>query len=60
MWSDGPGVEDRVGQRVAYSTSLDGLSWSPPDYITPYPTGSDPSSLHFNTRSSLGIALRSL
>ena len=54
MWSDGPGVEDRVGQRVAYSTSFDGLSWSPPDYITPYPPGSDPSSLHFNTRSSLG------
>ncbi len=26
MWSDGPGVEDRVGQRVAYATSPDGLS----------------------------------
>ena len=25
MWSDGPGVEDRVGQRVAYATSEDGL-----------------------------------
>lgn len=54
MWSDGPGVEDRVGQRVAFSTSLDGLSWSPPDYITSYPPNSDPSSPHFNTRSPLG------
>lgn len=54
MWSDGPGVEDRVGQRVAFSTSLDGLSWSPKNYITPYPPNSKPSSPHFNTRSQLG------
>jgi hypothetical protein len=25
MWSDGPGVEDRVGQVVKYATSNDGL-----------------------------------
>ena len=36
MWSDGPGVEDRVGQRVAFATSNDGLKWSSPKYITPY------------------------
>ena len=28
MWSDGPGVEDRVGQRVKLATSRDGSSWS--------------------------------
>lgn len=27
MWSDGPGVEDRVGQRVSFSKSVDGTNW---------------------------------
>ena len=34
MWSDGPGVEDRVGQVVKYSTSGDGLRWTPPQRLT--------------------------
>lgn len=54
MWSDGPGVEDRVGQRVAYATSSDGLKWSTPKYMTPYPPESDPNSSVFNTRSKNG------
>src|SRR6187549_2640587 len=36
MWSDGPGVEDRAGQVVKYSTSADGLQWEAPRFITPY------------------------
>jgi hypothetical protein len=55
MWSDGPGVEDRVGQRVAFATSNDGLKWSKPKYITPYPPNSDPGSAHYNTRSDNGF-----
>lgn len=54
MWSDGPGVEDRVGQRVAYGTSADGLTWSKPKFITPYPPDSNPHSLEYNTRSKQG------
>ena len=34
MWSDGPGVEDRVGQVVKYATSDDGLHWSDPEMLT--------------------------
>src|SRR5690606_9927911 len=41
MWSDGPGIEDRVGQRVKFSTSPDGLNWSAHDYITPNPPGAE-------------------
>ena len=55
MWSDGPGVEDRVGQIVAYSTSKDGLNWSEKKYITPYPPKSDPGSPDYNTRSDNGF-----
>ena len=55
MWSDGPGVEDRVGQRVAYATSPDGLSWSKKQFITPYPAGSGPDSKVYNTRSTDGF-----
>lgn len=55
MWSDGPGVEDRVGQRVAYSTSKDGLNWSKKKYITPFPTNSDLNSKHYNTRTDEGF-----
>jgi hypothetical protein len=55
MWSDGPGVEDMVGQRVAFATSTDGLDWSDPKYITSYPPNSDPNSMHYNTRSDDGF-----
>jgi hypothetical protein len=51
MWSDGPGIEDRVGQRVKFSTSSDGLAWSEPKYLTPEPPNSGPDSPHYATRS---------
>lgn len=51
MWSDGPGVEDRVGQVVKYATSPDGLNWTEPDFLTHYPEGSGPESTHYNTRT---------
>src|SRR6478609_7584504 len=35
MWSDGPGREDRVGQRVKFATSTDGLIWSQPAFFAP-------------------------
>ena len=54
MWSDGPGVEDRVGQVVKYATSPDGLSWSKPDFLTSYPEESGPESEHYNTRTEKG------
>ena len=54
MWSDGPGVEDRVGQRVAYATSDDGLNWSDKKFITPFPPKSNKSSDNYNTRSNEG------
>jgi len=55
MWSDGPGVEDRVGQVVKYSTSTDGLNWEKPKFLTSYPEGSEPGSLHYNTRTDEGL-----
>ncbi|MDO6439222.1 exo-alpha-sialidase [Cyclobacterium sp. 1_MG-2023] len=55
MWSDGPGVEDRVGQVVKYATSPDGLNWTDPDFLTPYPEGSGPESTHYNTRTEKGM-----
>ncbi|PQO25755.1 hypothetical protein C5Y96_23385 [Blastopirellula marina] len=55
MWSDGPGVEDRVGQRVSYATSNDGIQWSKPKYVTPEPPTSGKDSKHYNTRSSEGF-----
>ena len=55
MWSDGPGVEDRVGQRVAFATSTDGLDWSDPKYITLYPPNSEANSPIYNTRSDKGF-----
>jgi len=55
MWSDGPGVEDRVGQVVKYATSLDGLNWTDPEYLTLYPPGSEPDSPHYNTRTDEGF-----
>jgi hypothetical protein len=55
MWSDGPGVEDRVGQVVKFATSPDGLNWTEPDYLAPYPPGSEPDSPYYNTRSEDGL-----
>jgi len=55
MWSDGPGIEDRVGQRVKYATSTDGLEWSEPKYMTPIPPNSGPDSPHYNTRTEEGF-----
>jgi hypothetical protein len=54
MWSDGPGVEDRVGQRVKFATSADGLTWEAPRFLTPEPPHSGPDSLHYGTRSDKG------
>ena len=54
MWSDGPGVEDRVGQRVKFATSLDGLDWGERRFLTPVPPGSGPDSPHYNTRTDEG------
>lgn len=54
MWSDGPGVEDRVGQVVKFATSPDGLQWSEPEFLTSYPEGSGPESEHYNTRTAKG------
>ena len=54
MWSDGPGIEDRVGQRVKYATSPDGLRWSEPAFLTPEPPGSGPNSPLYGTRSKDG------
>lgn len=55
MWSDGPGIEDRAGQRVKFATSADGLQWSEPAYLTPVPRDSGPDSPHFNRRSRQGF-----
>lgn len=54
MWSDGPGVEDRVGQRVKYATSTNGLDWTAPEFMTPLPPGSEKNSL-YGTRSESGF-----
>jgi hypothetical protein len=55
MWSDGPGVEDRVGQVVKYATSPDGVQWTEPKFLTTYPSGSEPDSPHYNTRTNEGF-----
>ena len=55
MWSDGPGVEDRAGQRVKFSTSPDGLNWSAPAFITPAPPNSGPDSPYYGTRTNKGF-----
>ncbi|MCO5238434.1 MAG: exo-alpha-sialidase [Chitinophagaceae bacterium] len=55
MWSDGPGVEDRVGQRVKYATSKDGLTWSAPRFLTPEPPGSGKESPYYGTRTDKGF-----
>lgn len=55
MWSDGPGREDRVGQRVKFATSADGLQWGSPVFLTPEPPNSGPSSPHYGTRTNKGL-----
>jgi hypothetical protein len=55
MWSDGPGIEDRVGQRVKFATSPDGLKWSTPKFLTPIPPNSGPDSPHYGTRTDKGM-----
>lgn len=55
MWSDGPGIEDRVGQRVRFATSTDGVAWSTPDFVTPEPPNSGPDSIHYGTRTNEGM-----
>jgi len=55
MWSDGPGIEDRVGQRVKFATSADGLKWSTSKFLTPIPPDSGPDSPHFGTRTDKGM-----
>jgi hypothetical protein len=55
MWSDGPGVEDRVGQRVKFATSADGLKWNEPKFMTPIPPNSGPDSPHYGTRTDKGM-----
>lgn len=55
MWSDGPEIEDRVGQVVKYSTSRDGVKWESPRLMTPCPPRSGPDSPHYNTRNKNGF-----
>ncbi len=55
MWSDGPGIEDRVGQRVKFATSRDGLAWSESSDLTPPPPHSGPDSEFYGTRSEKGF-----
>lgn len=55
MWSDGPGVEDRVGQRVKFTTSTDGRNWKPAEFLTPIPPESGPDSPHYGTRTDKGF-----
>ena len=55
MWSDGPRVEDMVGQVVKYSTSVDGIHWDAPKFMTGYPPNSGPDSPNYNTRKKEGL-----
>src|SRR5690606_30229981 len=55
MWSDGPSIEDKVGQVVKYAVSEDGVKWSEPKMLTPYPPDSEPDSPNYNTRSEKGF-----
>ena len=55
MWSDGPQVEDMVGQVVKYSTSADGINWDPARFLTAYPPKSGPDSPHYHTRKKEGL-----
>ena len=55
MWSDGPRVEDQVGQVVKYSTSVDGLKWDVAKFLTYYPPKSGPDSPYYDTRKKEGL-----
>ena len=55
MWSDGPGREDQVGQRVKFATSPDGARWSAPRFLAPEPPASGPDSGLYGTRDSRGL-----
>lgn len=55
MWSDGPGIEDRVGQRVKFATSTDGVKWSAPEFLTPVPPNSGAGSPYYGTRTDKGF-----
>jgi hypothetical protein len=55
MWSDGPGVEDQVGQRIKYAVSEDGLKWSKPQFLTPEPPKSGKGSEFYGTRTDKGF-----
>jgi BNR repeat-like domain len=55
IWSDGPGIEDRVGQRVKFATSQEGLKWSEPKFLTPVPPNSGPDSPYYGTRTDKGF-----
>ena len=55
MWSDGPRIEDMVGQVVKFATSADGRRWEAPRFLTGYPPGSAPGSPHYNTRRPEGL-----
>ncbi len=55
MWSDGPEIEDRVGQVVNYATSADGVTWTAPQRMTGNPRGFGPDSPIYNTRKKEGF-----
>ena len=55
MWSDGPGLEDRAGQRVKFATSSDGLTWSHPQFLTPEPPNSGLDAPCYGMRTSEGF-----
>lgn len=54
MWSDGPKVEDHGGQVVKFATSEDGLKWSAPQMLTPYPNGCTPGTPFYAKRVKEG------
>lgn len=55
MWSQGTAVEDRVGQRVGYATSVDGLLWSEARFLSPEPQGYGMGSPLFGQRTAEGF-----
>jgi hypothetical protein len=55
MWSDGPAIEDRVGQVVKFATSEDGKNWSKARFLTPYPPNSGSDSPHYGKITKEGF-----
>lgn len=55
IWSDGPGIEDRVGQRVKFATSADCLTWTEPKFLTPIPPDSGEGSEFYGQRTDKGF-----